>query len=261
MRKKPLRASVFIIVIVVCMLALFHLFGISWLYNSCRLHGTLPSFPCMIRSLRRHRLPPSSSSCARLDGSLTFAVGYDLGLFRKVSPSVPRKKAHLGGSYVSPLNSLLHRVLADGSKQCRSTPLIPGILHERFNRLHPIVPYASTACSSSSVATAPGCVALIHGPSYLALWKPGSLSTMRRTRARTKRICASLVREYSELGPRSVLIPSREANWVEEREARWRSEDWRTRRASGVDWILGWRARPRSISDRWLAWKWESAGQ
>ena len=66
------------------------------------------------------------------------------------------------------------------------------------------------------------------------------------------------MREYNELGPRSVFISSRVAKLVEERGARCRSEDWRTRRELGVDCRLGRRVRARSIWDRWLTWKCES---
>lgn len=50
----------------------------------------------------------------------------------------------------------------------------------------------------------------------------------------------------------SVLISEGEANLVEEGAARWRSEDWRTRRERGVEWRLGRRVRMRCIWERKL---------
>ena len=45
---------------------------------------------------------------------------------------------------------------------------------------------------------------------------------------------------------------------MEERGARWRSEDMRTRRELGVDCRLGRRVRARRNWERWFTWKWES---
>ena len=52
-----------------------------------------------------------------------------------------------------------------------------------------------------------------------------------------------------------MLISSMEVKVTEERGARWRSEDMRTRRELGVDWRLGKSVRARRNCERWLTWK------
>ncbi len=56
----------------------------------------------------------------------------------------------------------------------------------------------------------------------------------------------------------SVLISEGVVKVMLEGAARWRSEDWRTRRERGVECRFGRRVRMRCICERWFTWKWES---
>ena len=53
----------------------------------------------------------------------------------------------------------------------------------------------------------------------------------------------------------SVFSSGMEVKVRLERGARWRSEDWRTRRELGVDWREGRRVRARRNCERWFTWK------
>lgn len=150
-RAKDVCASVCVIIHHPCELDFFS--SSPWLYDPC-LYGTLPSFSCMICSLRRHRFSPNSSSRACFDGSVTLRSGTILIIgFQESARRFMRKElihAERELTYCPwiPSFTMSSLVAANsaGLHPSSTGSFIIGFM--AVTPTFPMVPYASTACSS-----------------------------------------------------------------------------------------------------------------